>query len=139
MEIRIVIFLAFVSVVVVTNTIMIFFAYKALAGLTSKMMETMSAFSKDSETREWLESARAATEDVAAITESTKVRIAEFEPVLSRAQENHRRILETVDAKLEKSADDITAAAQKARDVIAKPAFAVMSFSAGIRKVMEDR
>jgi len=139
MEIRIVIFLAFVSVVLITNTIMIFFAYKALAGLTSKMTATMSSFAKNSEARELLESVQAATEQAAAITESTKERIAEFTPVLSRLQEDHRRALINADSKLEKTAGDINTAAQRVRDVIAKPAFAVVSFSAGIRKVIEDR
>jgi ABC-type transporter Mla subunit MlaD len=139
MEIRLVIFLAFVCVTVVTNTVMIFFAYKALTGVASKMTKTMSEFTTSSETRQWLESIQAAAEQAAALTEATKVRIAEAEPALSRAQESHRRILETVDSKLEKAAGDINAAAQKVRDVVAKPAFAVVSFSAGIRKLMDDR
>ena len=139
MEIRIVIFLAFVAITLVTNTIMIFFAYKALAGLTSKMTETMSAFTKNSETREALNTIKAATEQIASITESAKAGIAEFDPKLRRLEENYRQILVTADSKLEKTANDVSTAAQRVRDVIAKPAFAVVSFSAGVHRVMEDR
>ena len=60
MEIRIVTFLFFVSVSVVFNTVIIFFAYKAFAGLTSKMTSTMSELRANSETRQVIESLRTA-------------------------------------------------------------------------------
>ena len=138
MEIRIVIFLAFASVTVITNTLLILFAYKAFASLTSKVTETVSEFGKSSETRRWIDSLQIAAEQAAVVTEATKQRITEFEPALGRAQENYNRTLATVDSKLEKVAGEIDASARKLRDVVAKPAFSFVAFAAGLTKVLKE-
>ena len=137
MEIRIVIFLAFASVTVITNTMLILFAYKAFASLTWKVTETVSEFEKSSETRQWIDSLQVAARQAAAVTEATKQRIAEFEPILGSAQENYNRSLATVDSKLEKVADDIDTSARKLRDVVAGPAFSFVAFAAGLTKLIE--
>jgi hypothetical protein len=137
MEIRIVIFLAFVSVTLVTNTLLIIFAYKVFAGMTSKLTATMSSFSQTGETRELIQSLQVAAERAATITESTKSRIAGFDPVLARLQENYRGTLATADSKLETVAGNINTSAQKIRDVIATPAFAAASFVAGLTKLLK--
>jgi len=138
MEIRIVIFLAFVSVTVVTNTLLIFFAYRALAGATWKLTTTVSEIGRSSETRELMDSLQVAVQRAAAVTESTKLKIAEFEPVLDRTVENYRRTLASVDSKVEKIADNINTTAKKVRDAIAKPTFAAASVVAGLTKILED-
>lgn len=139
MEIRIVLFLAFVSVTVVTNTLVLLFAYKAFAGLTSKLTRSLGEFAKSGETRKWIDSLNMVAERAVTITESTKIRIAEFDPVLSRTQEKHGRILADADAKLAKTASDIDTAAQTIRDAVAKPAFAVVSFAVGVRKALDEQ
>ena len=138
MEIRIVIFLAFVSVSVIFNTLVIFFAYKVFANLTLKVTASMAEFQKSSETREWIDSLQVAADRAAAVTESTKLKFAEFDPVLERTQENYRRTLVDVDAKLEEVADDINTTVQKVRDIIAKPAFSVATFAAGVSQVLHN-
>ena len=138
MEIRIVIFLAFVSVTLIANTLVILFAYKALASMASKATETMSEFRESGQTREMIQSLQMATERAAAITESTRQKVAEFDPVLSRLQENYRSTLAAADSKLEEVAANINTTAQKVRDVVAQPAFAVASFTTGILKVLKD-
>ena len=138
MEIRIVIFLAFVSVTLITNTLVILFAYKALASMASKVTETMSEFRESGQTREMIESLQVATEQAAAITESTKRKVAEFDLVLSRLQENYRSTLAAADSKLEEVAANINTTAQKVRDVVAQPAFAVASFTTGLLRVLRN-
>ena len=138
MEIRIVIFLAFVSVTVVTNTLLLLFAYKLFSNVTSRVTETVAEFSKMGETREWIDSLQVAAEQAAQITEATKLKMEEFDPVLSRAQENYRRTLSAIDSKLETFAGSVDTTAQTIRDVVAKPAFAVVTFAAGITKVLEE-
>ena len=93
MEIRITIFLFFASVTIITNTLLILFAYKAFANITAKVTETVAEFEKSGETREWIDSLRIAAEQAAAVSEVTKQKLAEFEPVISRAQENYSRTL----------------------------------------------
>src|SRR5262249_20860709 len=138
MEIRIVIFLAFVSVTLITNTLLILFAYKALAGMTSKVTSTIAELGKNSETRELIDSLYSAAENAASVTESAKLKVAGFTTVLGRVQENYRRGLDSADSKLERVAENVDNASQKVKDVVAKPAFAVASFSAGFIKVLGD-
>src|SRR5215831_8136247 len=72
------------------------------------------------------------------VTESTKQRIAEFEPVLARAQDSYSRTLDMVDSKLAETAKEIDSSALKIRDAVAKPAVSTMAFVAGLTKVFES-
>ena len=138
MEVRIVVFLFVISLSVITNTILIFYVYKAFAGLTDKVDATVSEFQKNSETREWLDSLQTASAQAVIVTQATKEQIAECEPVIAKAQESYKRSLEQLDSKLEHVADQINTNAQKARDAVSKPAFSVMAFAAGIAKFFEN-
>jgi hypothetical protein len=138
MEIRIVVFLFFVFVTVMSNTLLLWFAYKAFAGLTSKVTESVSEFQKNSQTRAWIDSMQAAAAEAVAVTEATKQKMAELEPMLAKAQKSYNRTLAVVDSKLETVAEEVSSSARKMRDVVAKPAFSVMAFVAGLAKVMES-
>jgi len=137
MEIRMVVFVAFISASAVINAAIMWGVYKAFAGLTSKVTETVSEFEKSSETRLWIASLQVAAKQAATVTEATKLKMAELEPVLGRAQENYRGTLVEVDSRVEEAAEEITKSAQKLRDVVAKPAFSVLAFAAGLSKVLE--
>jgi hypothetical protein len=137
MEIRLVVFLAFASVTVVTNTVMIFLAYKALAGISSKVSKTVSDFEKNNEVKEWIESLRVAAEQAVVVTAATKERIAGFEPVLVRAQDSFAKSLAATDSRLNEVGDQITENATKLRDTVSKPATSIAAFAAGIVKVLE--
>ena len=137
MEIRVTVFLFFVFVTVASNTLLIWFAYKAFANITLKVTETVSEFEKSSETRQWIDSLQVAAEQAVAVTEGTKQKMAEIEPALGRVQENFKRTLVTVDSRLEEVAEGIDASTTKVRDVVAKPAFSVMTFAAGLARVIE--
>jgi len=138
MEVRIVIFLGFVSVTVITNAALIFFISKAFAGLNNKVDTTVSEFEKNGEVKEWLDSLHTASAQAVLVTQATKEQIAEFEPVIANAQESYKRSLAQIDSKLEQVADQINTNAQKARDAVAKPAFSVMAFGAGLVKFFEN-
>ena len=138
MEIRILLFVAFTCVTVVTNTLLIFGLYKAFAGLTNKVDSTVSEFRKNGEVKEWLDSLQTASAQAVIITQATKEQIAEFEPAIARAQESYKRSLAQIDTKLEQVADTINTNAQKAQDAVMKPAFSVMAFAAGITRLFGD-
>ena len=138
MEIRLVIFLAFVSVTLITNTIVILLAYKALAGMTAKVTATVAELRSGSETRELIDSLNLAAKRAASVTESAKAKMAEFDPALGRVQENYHRSLAAADSKLQKAAENIDITAQNVRDLVAKPVFAAASFSAGVIKFLRD-
>jgi biopolymer transport protein ExbB/TolQ len=137
MEIRVIIFLFFVFVTVTSNTLVVWFVYKAFSTVTSKVTETVSEFERSSETRAWIDSLHKAAAEAAAVTEATKQKMAEFEPVLSKAHQDYSRTLAKVDSKLEEAAEEVEASAQKMRDVVAKPAVSIMAFAAGFAKVIE--
>src|SRR5437870_1654513 len=137
METRIVIFLAFVSVTVIGNTLLIWFAYEAFANFTFKVTETVSQFQTRSETREWINAMQSASEQAVALTEATKIRMAEVEPALEKTREQYRQALVTVDSRLDTVAKEITTHAEKMRNVVAKPAFSIVTFAAGLSKFFE--
>ena len=138
MELRIVVFVAVVALGTLLNTALIFAAYKAFAGLTSKVTTTVSEFQKNNELRQFIDSMHTAGKQAVTITEGTKQRIAEFEPVIARAQDSYSRTLDMVDSKLEDAAKQIDTSARKIRDAIAKPAVSTMAFVAGLLKVVES-
>jgi hypothetical protein len=137
MEIRLVVFLAFASVTVVTNTMMIWFAYKALAGISSKVTKTVSDLEKNNEIKEWINSLQVAAEQAVVVTQTTKERIAGFEPAIVHAQESFNRSLAATDAKLSELSDQITDNAKKMRDTVAKPASSIGAFALGLLKMLE--
>ena len=132
------VFVGVVAFGTLLNTALIFAAYKAFAGLTSKMTTTVSEFQKNNELRQFLDSMQGVGKQAVTVTESTKQRIAEFEPVLARAQDSYSRTLDVVDSKLAETAKEIDNSALKIRDAIAKPAVSTMAFVAGLTKVIES-
>ncbi len=136
MEIRIVVFLFLTSIAAILNTAIVFGIYRMFAGMTAKMTNAVSEMEKNAETRQWLDSLQVAAENAAKMTEATKVKIAEFDPVLTRAHENYRQALAKIDSKLDQTAEKINTGARDVRDVVSKPAFAVATFAAGVTRVM---
>src|SRR5688572_2581169 len=113
MEARLVVFLAFTSVTLIMNTLLIWFAYKAFANLTTRITETVVEFESNGLTRGCIASLHTAARHAASATETTKRRIEEFDPVLGRAQQKYAQTLATMDSKLEKTAEDISTGARK--------------------------
>ena len=138
MELRIVIFLAFISITLITNTVLIWLAYKTFADVTSKVTETVSQLETSSEIREWIAMLQSASEQAVSVTEAAKVKIAEFESVIENARQHHRDTMAKVDSTLETVADEITATARKMRDVVAKPAFSVLAFAATLSQYLQS-
>src|SRR5213594_3701299 len=137
METRIVIFLALVSVTVLADTLLIWFAYKSFARFTSNITSTVSQFQTSSETKAWLAMLQSTSEQAIAGTGAAKLKIAEFEPVLDRAQQRHLKALTDVDSKLEMVATEITTNAQRVRNIVTKPAFSTVAFAAALSHVLE--
>lgn len=137
MEVRIIFFLALVSFTFILNTLAILFIYRGLARMSSRVAEAASEFRESVEVQKWIGSLQVATERAVTITEATKRKFAELDPALEQAQANYRTRLADMDSKLEFAADRITTTARDVRDAIAKPAFAVASFAAGMTKVLE--
>jgi hypothetical protein len=138
MELRIVIFLACVSVSVVFSTAAGIAAYLLFAKMTRKVTDTLTEVRQNTELRQWIDSMQTAADRAVAITESTKVKIAEFDPILERAHHDYRRRLVDIDSRMDQAAEKITTVAIDVRNTVAKPAFAVATFAAGMTRVIEQ-
>jgi hypothetical protein len=136
MELRILLFLIFACGTILMNTALIFLAYKAFSGLSIKVTATVSELEKTGELKQFLGSLHAACEQAVTVTQATKERLAEFEPVISKVHETYNRSIAQVDSMLEKVAGEINMNAEKVRDTVAKPAFSVMAFAAGLTKFL---
>ena len=137
MELRILLFLIFAGGTILMNTALIFLAYKAFSGLSIKVTATVSELEKTGELKQLLGSLHAASEQAVRVTQATRERMAEFEPVISKVHETYNRSIAQVDSKLEKVAGEINTNAEKVRDTVAKPAFSVMAFAAGLTKIWQ--
>jgi hypothetical protein len=138
METQIVIFLALVSVALITNTALIWLTYKALSGLTSKITEGVSQFGISTKINEWMPALKSASEQALAVTEATKLKLAESQTVVENTHERYRVALNKMDSTLGSVADQITTNAEKARDVVAAPAVSFLAFAAGLAQVIDN-
>lgn len=130
------IFLAFLSMTVITNTLLIWFAYRAFANFTSRVTETVTEFETSSSTKAWITSMQTAAEQAARVGAIAKVKMQEFEPVLERAHEKYGTTLSTLDSQLEEMAEGLSGGARKVRDAVARPAFSVIAFVAGLSRTL---
>lgn len=138
MEVRIVIFLSFTMVTIFTNTLLIWFMYKAFANLTSKATDTMTEFEQSGATKRWIESMQIASRHAVSVTGAAKQQMTEFEPVIGRAHENYAATLAKVDSKLDEAAQEISTGARRMRDTVAKPAFSIMALAAALSRALND-
>ncbi len=138
METNIVIFLLFITVACTINVGLIWLIYKALAGVTAKVTESVSNFTVSGEAKAWISTLQSMSEQAVAVTESTKIKIAEVEPMIERAQQSYHDALADVDSRLETLARQITTSARKARDLMAGPATSVLAFAAGLTDFLRN-
>jgi len=132
----IVIFLAFTSVTVVTNTLLIWFAYRGFANVTTKITQTVREIETSGETRRWLESLRSASEQAVTATEVTKQKMAEFDPTIDDYQARYEFLLAQIDTKIARMADDVSDSATLVRDAVAGPATQFAAAASGIQNLL---
>src|SRR6185503_2422514 len=97
MGVQIVIFLIFTSVTLVFNSVVIWFAYKAFAGITTRVTETIREVHTSDDARTWLNALHSASFKAVSATGAAKKRIVAFEPTLARAQSKFGYSLATID------------------------------------------
>ena len=100
MEIRLVIFLAFTSVTLIMNTLLILFAYKAFAKFATNLTETIREFETNSTTREWVASLQSASEQAVSVTGTAKQRFVEYDSVMHDAQVRYEFALAKLDTRM---------------------------------------
>jgi hypothetical protein len=137
MEMQLVIFLAFTSVTVVANAMLIWFAYKGFAGMVMRVSQTVTEFRRNDDTVALAESLMLAADHARQATEIAKVRLTEFGPVLDRARHNWSFSLAKIDARCEEIEETVACTGLKVRDAVAKPAYTIAAISSGVQTVLE--
>jgi hypothetical protein len=132
----IVIFLAFTSVTVVTNTLLIWFAYKGFANVSGKLTDAVREIETSSATKEWIESIRKASDQAVSMTDLTRQRMGEFNPRLDFFQARYEFFLAQVDVRIERMTQGLSENAIRVRDAVSEPAERFAATAAGIQNVL---
>jgi len=135
MEIRLVIFLAFTAVTVVSNSVLIWLMYKAFGQITSQITDAAVEFEKSEQTRTWIASLQTASESAITVTEIARKTIADYDPMLEQAQAKYQFALAKADYQMECLASEISDHALCMRDAVALPAEKIAAIASGIQNV----
>ena len=135
MTTEIVIFLAFTSLALITNAILLWVAYRGFANTVLKITQKAREFESRSATREFLNSLRHASEEVANATETAKVQFEKCESVLERTQARYGYTLAKLDTKFERAEKSICEGMDRFKDKVEGPAAKIAAFAAGMRGV----
>jgi hypothetical protein len=135
MELQLVIFLAFTSVTLIMNTLLVFFAYKAFAKVTTNVTEAIREFQTDSSTRAWIASIHSASEQAVSVTESAKVRFVESDSAMARAQAKYEFALAKIDSRMVAFEKRMLESTKEIKDKIEGPAHKVAAVAHGIRGI----
>ena len=121
MAVQIVIFLAFTSVTLVFNSVVIWFAYKAFANVTLKVTRKMNEFHTSEDAKRWMKALKDASERAITVTEATRDEIHAFEPVLAKAQSAYGYGLAKMDVRVESLCENIRTHVESAQTKIEEP------------------
>jgi hypothetical protein len=136
METQLVIFLAFTSVTVITNTLLMLFVYRAIGRVTNKVTRSIREFEKDAATRAWITELLSVSENAVTVTSDVRHRIQDLDPVLIRTRDKLGYMLAKIDKNAEDLAEDLAETTTRMRDSIARPAFNISAFAAGLHGVL---
>jgi hypothetical protein len=137
MGVQIVIFLLFVSVTLVFNSVVIWFAYKAFANITTNVTETMRGIQTSDDAKAWLSALHSASFQAVAATGAAKELLADFEPTLARAQSKFGYRLASVDVRLERVHDRVRSRAEKVQNGIVRPAHRIGATLSGVHEALQ--
>lgn len=136
MDVQIVIFLTFISVTLVFNSIVIWFAYKAFASITTNVTETMRGIQTSDDAKAWMNALHSASFQAVAATGAAKEMIAGFEPKLARAQSKYGYGLASVDVRLERIHEKVRGRAEKVQNAIVGPAHRIGATMSGVHEAL---
>jgi hypothetical protein len=137
MGVQIVIFLAFVSVTLVFNSVVIWLAYKAFANITLRVTGAFSQIHASEGTRRWMDALEAASVQAVGITELTRQRVNSFEPVLAKAESKYGYGLAKVDIRTEDFCENVRTHMETAQRKVEAPCQQIGSAMLVVRDLLE--
>ena len=136
MEIKIVIFLAFTSVTLIFNSVVIYMAYKAYSRAALKVTETIREFETSESALIWLRALESASSQAVILTDAAKNHLAAADPVLTEAQAKYSFRLAQLDLHMERSLSKVVGLTQKMHGGVGRPAHRIGATLSGIREVL---
>jgi uncharacterized protein YhaN len=136
METKIIIFLAFTSVTLVFNSVIIWYAYKAFANMTTAMTKAVWEAQASESTRAWLKTLESASSQAVTLTDAAKTHLTKFEAVLARAQAKYEFKLAEIDVQMEKSIATVVRETQKMEHALTSPAHRFGATLSGVQEVI---
>src|SRR4029453_12044070 len=122
MTAKMIIFLAFTSMTLLFNAVIIWYAYKAFFNVTFKVTEPLQDFKAQESPKvrvRWLETA---STHAVALTDKAKTQLAHFDPVLARAHSKYEFRLAQIDVHMEKGINKIREKTESVQNSLVQPA-----------------
>ena len=136
MKPQMVIFLAFASATLFFNAVIIWYAYKAFSNVTYKVTETLRELEAGESSKVWLSALEAASVQAVSLTEKAKTQLANFDPVLARAQSKYEFRLAAIDVQMEKGLTRIRDKTESLQGSLERPAHRLGATLAGVFEVI---
>jgi len=136
MTAKLIIFLAFTSMTLLFNAVIIWYAYKAFFNVTFKVTETLQELQARESTKVWLSALETASTHAVALTEKAKTQLANFDPVLTRAHTKYEFRLAQVDVHMEKGINKILSKTESLQGSLVRPAERLGATLAGVFEMM---
>jgi hypothetical protein len=136
MRAQLIIFLAFTSATLVFNAVIIWYAYKAFTNVTYKVTETLRELESSENSKVWLSALETASHQAVVLSDKAKTQLANFDPVLARAQAKYEFKLAQIDVQMEKGLNGIREKTESLQGSLVRPAHRLGATLAGVFEVL---
>ena len=137
MGIQLAILLAFTSLALIFNSVVIWFAYKAFVKASTRVTETIRDVETSQNARAWLRALEVASAHAASISNTVKEDLAHIDPVLARAHAGYEFKLAEIDVQLEKAFSTVLSQTEKLERALVQPAHRIGATLSGFREVAQ--
>jgi hypothetical protein len=131
-----IIFLAFVSVAVLVNAMMILLTYRAFATMTTKVSDSLRQMGRSAQTRDWLTAMQTASVRAVDLTQSARQRLELSGPRLEELHSTLGYGLAKIDVRFERFCDLVHKEARNAQMAITGPTQRVGAAATGFLEVL---
>ncbi len=132
----ILVFIFFTGLSLALNALISWLAGRAVGDATAKVTTMVQAFGEAKrDNREWVASLLSASQQALDLTETTKQRMSDLEPVLKDMHDRYGFFLAQVDARIERIATGVSDNATLVRDALAKPAQAFANCATNVQNL----
>jgi hypothetical protein len=137
METKIIIFLAFTSVTLIFNALVIWYAYKAFAKASTVVTDTIRDMETSDSAKAWVNALEVAATNAVTVSEAVRAELVHVDPVIARAQAKYEFKLAEIDIQLEKAFAAVLQKTERAQRAVVEPANKIGAAVSGVREVIQ--